>query len=227
MMKVIAILLVASASAFQVPAKPAGSILSADRLQYTQYRPDGRCGKNFLLPSGEPAQCHGYGCCSNWGWCGTSAAHCKCNGCTDYHVRSDGRCGKNFLLPSGEPARCDAYGCCSPWGWCGTSTAHCNCNGCTDYRTRTSLTSDVARSATNFTTSGLQSTSNFTSAESPEEWARIVICSLRHHPLCYKGTSYRFEYWNCKFREYVNIKFKKIPTKDKYLYCSFIKILYN
>jgi len=170
-MKVIAILLIASAS---------GSILSADRVhRQVEYRPDGRCGKdigsgkNFLLPSGEPAWCHGSGCCSIWGWCGTSAAHCTAD-----HVRSDGRCGKKFRLPSGEPGRCNANDCCSYWGWCGDSKCHCNdCTGGsggsggdgfelrnprTDYNltlastgTRTSATSDVARSATNFTTSGL------------------------------------------------------------------------
>jgi len=53
-------------------------------------------------------------CCSQWGWCGTSSAHCSGSG--------SGTCG-NGNRGNGV---CANRQCCSQWGWCGTSSAHCS-----------------------------------------------------------------------------------------------------
>jgi len=70
----------------------------------------GTCGNgnrgNGVCASGE--------CCSQWGWCGTSSAHCSGSG--------GGTCG-NGNRGNGV---CANRQCCSQWGWCGTSSAHCS-----------------------------------------------------------------------------------------------------
>merc|ERR1719193_184023 len=48
-------------------------------------RDDRRCGPKFPL-NGAPSTCNPHGthpCCSQWGWCGSSDAHCACPGCVD------------------------------------------------------------------------------------------------------------------------------------------------
>ena len=88
-----------------------------------------QCGPGRTCASiGLPGQC-----CSQYGWCGTSAAHCGTfcqNGCSGTSGTScaalTGQCGPGKTCPSGE--------CCSQYGWCGTSSAHCGAccqNGCT------------------------------------------------------------------------------------------------
>ena len=54
-------------------------------------REDGRCGRHHLTPDGRAAQCttarHGPRigpCCSRFGYCGDTPAHCRCAGCTDF-----------------------------------------------------------------------------------------------------------------------------------------------
>merc|ERR1711890_66877 len=53
--------------------------------------PSGRCGPDHPLPNGEPAQCNPHvsrnevgPCCSDWGWCGPTSAHCNCDVCGDF-----------------------------------------------------------------------------------------------------------------------------------------------
>jgi hypothetical protein len=55
-------------------------------------RDDNRCGPLFPLPSGQAAQCHPNRepCCSDSGWCGSSAQHCTCDGCVDFSPKDDG-----------------------------------------------------------------------------------------------------------------------------------------
>ena len=55
------------------------------------WRPDGRCGYQFLSESGKIGQCDPQAnanekgpCCSSAGYCGNSAAHCNCQSCFDY-----------------------------------------------------------------------------------------------------------------------------------------------
>ena len=51
------------------------------------WRDDLQCGKNNPLWTGVPAQCNGnapHKCCSPYGWCGASPAHCECFDCIDY-----------------------------------------------------------------------------------------------------------------------------------------------
>merc|ERR1712002_1009680 len=50
------------------------------------WRSDYRCGPGFKNPEGTEAICNpnsGNKCCSPYGWCDASAAHCTCSGCKD------------------------------------------------------------------------------------------------------------------------------------------------
>ncbi|KAJ8049842.1 Lectin-B [Holothuria leucospilota] len=50
-------------------------------------RSDTRCGKSYPASDGKPARCDPNSdsfCCSPHGWCGSTSAHCKCDGCIDY-----------------------------------------------------------------------------------------------------------------------------------------------
>lgn len=48
------------------------------------WRGDGKCGSENPNPLGEASECDPYSdmpCCSEYGWCGNSNAHCKCEKC--------------------------------------------------------------------------------------------------------------------------------------------------
>ena len=52
-----------------------------------EWREDGRCGNEFPLLNGRPAECNpegGYYCCSEFGYCGSTEDHCNCPKCTDH-----------------------------------------------------------------------------------------------------------------------------------------------
>ena len=118
-----------------------------------KWRYDGKCGVNFPLPDGTPAQCDPEGekpCCHNsiGGKCISDT--CTCDECEDYGIiykdwrasvgmqkwRYDERCGKNFSLPDGSPAECEPYSekpCCKN-GRCAYNTrSSCACSGCLNY----------------------------------------------------------------------------------------------
>jgi hypothetical protein len=122
------------------------------KRQGVQYSTDGKCGPaNGNLLCDPNSTVYTGTCCSSYGWCGNSAAHCG-DGCQSgcgadttpttptqpaaVAPRDDGRCGKDF-----GDASCDAAGpyggCCSSYGYCGTTDGHClvanGCqNGCKD-----------------------------------------------------------------------------------------------
>ena len=82
---------------------------------------DGRCGSDYPLPDGTPAECDPgglYPCCNQWGRCGGRTEDCACETCTDYRLRKwrvDGRCGSNYPLWDGTPSECEpagGYPCC-------------------------------------------------------------------------------------------------------------------
>ncbi|KAF2856855.1 carbohydrate-binding module family 18 [Plenodomus tracheiphilus IPT5] len=130
----------------------------APAKRQTQYSTDGKCGPaNGNLLCDPNATGYTGTCCSQYGWCGNTPAHCG-DGCQSgcgkdtpapappkpstaatpatAAPRDDGRCGKDF-----GGASCDAKGayggCCSSYGYCGTTEGHClvanGCqNGCTD-----------------------------------------------------------------------------------------------
>ena len=120
-----------------------------------KWRNDGKCGSEYPLPDGRPAECDPDGenpCCNDvWdGECGNTARYCSCLNCVDYSViyrewkesggkrkwRYDGRCGKYHPLPDDSPAECDPDGenpCCSSYGKCGNTTEHCSCSLCVDF----------------------------------------------------------------------------------------------
>lgn len=115
------------------------------KRQGVQYSQDGKCGPangNLLC---DPNSVNYQGtCCSSYGWCGNTPAHCGdgcqsgCGNTTPAQPsqpagaapRDDGRCGKDF-----GGASCDAKGpyggCCSSYGYCGSTDGHClPANGC-------------------------------------------------------------------------------------------------
>ncbi|KAF2130461.1 carbohydrate-binding module family 18 protein [Dothidotthia symphoricarpi CBS 119687] len=103
--------------------------------------PNGQCGDR----SGQTCSGSTFGrCCSAYGWCGSSDAHClTTEGCQPgfgdctipspvsstppaptptSNVSTDGTCGgtQGFVCTG------SIYGdCCSPYGWCGDAAAHC------------------------------------------------------------------------------------------------------
>ena len=74
-----------------------------------KWRQDRRCGKDYPLPDGKPAQCNPEGplgpkqagpCCSKYGYCGGSPIHCECAKCIDYRTRKifPGKCYGSYAL---------------------------------------------------------------------------------------------------------------------------------
>ena len=122
------------------------------KRQAAKYSTDGKCGPaNGNLLCDPKSTVYSGTCCSEYGWCGSTPAHCGtgcssgCNGAGGVTTipqptkaatsgaakpRADGRCGKDF-----GGSTCDANGafggCCSSYGYCGTTDGHClAANGC-------------------------------------------------------------------------------------------------
>lgn len=148
----------------KVAARSRSSIRFPEKRQNAKYSQDGKCGPaNGNLLCDPNSTVYEGTCCSQYGWCGGSPAHCGdgcqsgCNNGAEPTVvtpvatpkpetgatapRDDGRCGKDF-----NGATCDANGayggCCSSYGYCGNTDGHCliadGCqNGCKDAPTTT------------------------------------------------------------------------------------------
>ncbi|KAF2747458.1 carbohydrate-binding module family 18 [Sporormia fimetaria CBS 119925] len=135
------------------------SHIPVKRQDGVNYSVDGTCGPaNGNTVCNPRSTVYKGSCCSAYGWCGDSAAHCG-TGCLSgactggatnpppaggnqnpppaggVAPRPDGRCGKDF-----GGATCAANGpfggCCSEYGYCGNTDGHClpanKCqNGCT------------------------------------------------------------------------------------------------
>ncbi|RKP38557.1 hypothetical protein BJ085DRAFT_4496, partial [Dimargaris cristalligena] len=100
---------------------------------------DGSCGPNLACPNS--------GCCSKFGWCGTSPDHCgtgcqngPCTGGPSTNTNTNTQTNTNTSKPPGPTATstdgscgpklaCAGNACCSKFGWCGTSSDHCGA-GC-------------------------------------------------------------------------------------------------
>ncbi|CAO2657437.1 Nn.00g035630.m01.CDS01 [Neocucurbitaria sp. VM-36] len=122
------------------------------KKQAGKYSTDGQCGPaNGNLLCDPNSTVYTGTCCSQYGWCGNTPAHCGTgcqSGCGNDAAptsakpaatptkaagttpRDDGRCGKDFA-----GASCDANGpyggCCSSYGYCGSTDGHClAANGC-------------------------------------------------------------------------------------------------
>ncbi|THZ49599.1 galactose oxidase [Aureobasidium pullulans] len=144
------------------------------RAKAPNYSQDGKCGPNNgnLLCDPNSTAYKGT-CCSSYGWCGDTPAHCGTgcsSGCSSSSAvvastiptttinraapsasgaapRNDGRCGPEF-----NNALCDAKGayggCCSSYGYCGNTDGHClTANGCLSGCKDAAPTSDVPTSA--------------------------------------------------------------------------------
>lgn len=143
------------------------------------YSTDGTCGPANGNTICDPTSTKYSGsCCSQYGWCGNSAAYCGtgclsgCGGAVPAAEpppttgggtapRTDARCGKDFA-----GATCDSNGpfggCCSAYGYCGSTEGHClpanGCqNGCTGSTPATTAPVQLVTTATrppSTTTSG-------------------------------------------------------------------------
>ncbi|KAF2823430.1 DUF1929-domain-containing protein [Ophiobolus disseminans] len=145
----------------KIVSRSRSSIRFPEKRQAAKFSLDGKCGPaNGNLLCDPKSTAYTGSCCSQYGWCGETPAHCGTgclSGCTNgaepsvvkpvvsasprpnapapAAPRDDGRCGKDF-----GGATCDAKGayggCCSSYGYCGTTDGHClvpnGCqNGCT------------------------------------------------------------------------------------------------
>ncbi|KAF2192656.1 carbohydrate-binding module family 18 [Zopfia rhizophila CBS 207.26] len=129
-----------------------------EKRQGVKYSTDGTCGPANGNTLCDPnSQVYKGTCCSQYGWCGNTPAHCGTgcvSGCTngaassskaassvqaaatsstpagEAKPRDDGRCGKDFGGATCDPK--GAYGgCCSSYGYCGSTEGHClPSNGC-------------------------------------------------------------------------------------------------
>ncbi|XP_078619227.1 uncharacterized protein LOC144886466 [Branchiostoma floridae x Branchiostoma japonicum] len=67
---------------------PADTTVASDgKTCGSKWRSDARCGLSFPAEGANPGQCNPEGpqpCCSSNEWCGSTAAHCTCDGCVDY-----------------------------------------------------------------------------------------------------------------------------------------------
>lgn len=136
------------ASEFSKISSRSGMLYAPVKRQNTKYSQDGKCGaQNGNLLCDPKSTVYTGSCCSQYGWCGNTPAHCS-DGCqsgcgnddptatpaattpANSGVRDDGRCGKDFGGATCDPK--GAYGgCCSEYGYCGTTDGHClKANGC-------------------------------------------------------------------------------------------------
>lgn len=120
-----------------------------------KYSTDGTCGPANGNTLCDPKSTVYKGtCCSSYGWCGETPAHCGegcLSGCNNgaepssvkpvatsskapaasaVAPRADGRCGKEFGGATCDP-KGEYGGCCSSYGYCGSTDGHClPANGC-------------------------------------------------------------------------------------------------
>ena len=73
-------------------------IIKGDPNAASRVRVDGKCGASFPLADGSPAECNAASndyCCSEWGFCGSTDLHCKCEKCVNYRtLEKDGNYSK-------------------------------------------------------------------------------------------------------------------------------------
>jgi hypothetical protein len=133
----------------KIASRSRSTIRFPEKRQTSKYSADGKCGpNNGNLLCDPKSTAYSGSCCSPYGWCGSTPAHCGtgclsgCDNATEpppttpaAGTRDDGRCGKEF-----NGATCDSKGafggCCSAYGYCGSTDGHCSkadgCqNGCT------------------------------------------------------------------------------------------------
>ena len=83
----------------------------------------GKCGGGFVN-DGICAEA-GY-CCSQWGWCGTTADYCDDVAPTTTPIDPNaGKCGTGDGI-IGDGTCTGENECCSPWGYCGEGDQYCS-----------------------------------------------------------------------------------------------------
>eukprot|EP00834_Sanchytrium_tribonematis_P002697 NODE_89_length_21781_cov_0.895836.p6 type:complete len:332 gc:universal NODE_89_length_21781_cov_0.895836:4443-3448(-) len=90
----------------------------------------GKCGLAALDPKNN--KCKPGLCCSKYGYCGNTDAHCNASDCQSQY----GQCNVAKIVGNGEKCgplngnKCANGLCCSKYGYCGDTDAHCNANSC-------------------------------------------------------------------------------------------------
>jgi len=97
------------------------------------WRDDLRCGPDFALEDGSPAECapnnaDGHVCCSPSGHCGKTEAHCDCLDCIDYSPYKPVASGCHFGVCEGPKYRAD--GSCQIYQNGGGDAYHCIVDAC-------------------------------------------------------------------------------------------------
>jgi len=83
----------------------------------------GTCGGGEI---GDGICATGGECCSKWGWCGTTPAHCDDTAPTDFPIDPNaGKCGSGDGIVGDETCSGENE-CCSAWGYCGTGDQYCS-----------------------------------------------------------------------------------------------------
>ena len=200
-----------------------------------KWRYDGKCGSDYPLPDGTPAQCDPDGdkpCCNSdrYGGCGNTADYCSCDDCTDYKflkdwresnstqkwIRNDGKCGSWYPLPDRTPGQCDPDGdrpCCSSGGSCSLRKSDCFCTDCVDYR----IVREIEKSEENCTL------------------AKLSTGYLKH--VCYddvhKNIKYKCQtgdiYYEVNYRDSGDISVTEVCDNDPHFYqvCGFYTEITN
>jgi hypothetical protein len=128
-----------TSSGFQTVATSSAAAASSTGTSSTtlSLSSDGSCGGSFTCQG----SVHG-GCCSEWGWCGSTTAYCgtgcqsafgtcgtagtNSTGSTALKISTDHTCGGS----TGNTCQGSAFGnCCSVYGYCGSTSEYCG-TGC-------------------------------------------------------------------------------------------------
>ncbi|KAI9159326.1 hypothetical protein H9P43_008666 [Blastocladiella emersonii ATCC 22665] len=124
--------------------------------------------------------CPGGQCCSQYGWCGTTTAHCATgclSQCDRVAIPNLATCSVtpttvpvpagSCVLPAGSTQcsatrLCPGGQCCSPYGWCGTTVDHCGtgCLGQCDKKAVTGLPTCGAASSSSASSSTAPATTS-------------------------------------------------------------------
>lgn len=83
----------------------------------------GTCGNGII---GDGVCAAAGECCSKWGWCGFTAAHCDDTAPTPTPIDPNvGKCGAGNGV-TGDGTCTGEDECCSAWGYCGTGDQYCS-----------------------------------------------------------------------------------------------------
>ncbi|KAI9217869.1 hypothetical protein BC828DRAFT_239582 [Blastocladiella britannica] len=115
------------------------------------------CGAGLVACSGTT------GCCSQFGYCGSTSAYCAAGSCQPRYSKL-GACaaGSSDVCGAGKP-QCPTGQCCSRWGYCGVGTPYCG-TGCQALYSSGGTCSPGSSSSSSSTTASSTTTSKSTTS---------------------------------------------------------------